>query len=232
MTKKRWSATTLVVAVGSIALLPGCASTVGLFNPAFVNTVSGGSFPLTPGPQADFVMVRVVNATGANAEFIVTIERAVFERDDEGNIILDDLGNPVTRPQRETVRLNTQANAPANELGVLFPCSDSPINLVGLGENLLPNDPAVFVGGGGAGNVPGGGIRVGTLAPLSRLTDPSNFVCGDTVIFRAITSATTTGTVKLESFLLPGFEQPDVFAGPNTFVNYQNFLEAQQSEDE
>lgn len=211
---------------------PGCGSTASFFSPAFVNTVSGGVFPLTPGPRADFVMVRVVNETGATAEFIVTIEREEFELDENGNVIVDDQGNSVTRPVRETVRLNTQSNAPANELGVLFACDESPINLIGLGENLLPNDPAVFIGGGGAGDVPGGGIRVGTLAPLSRLTNPSNFVCGDTVIFRAIISATSAGSVKLESFLLPGFEQPDVFVGPSTFVNYQDFLESQQREDE
>ena len=130
------------------------------------------------------------------------------------------------------MRLNTQPNAPANDLGVLFSCVESPINLIGLGENLLPDDAAVFIGGAGAGLVPGGGIRVGDLAPLSRLTDPSNFVCGDTVIFRAIVNTRATGSVQLESFLLPGYEQPDEFAGPNTFVNYQNFIEAQQREDE
>jgi len=223
----------IIPAAAMAALIsPGCASTAGLFSQAFVNTVSGGSFPLTPGPGADFVMVRVINGTGAPAEFIVTIEREEFERDDNGNIIVDDQGVAVSRPLRETVRLNTQSNAPANDLGVLFPCDQSPINLIGLGENLLPNDPAVFIGGDGTGLVPGGGVRVGTLAPLTRLSDPSNFVCGDTVIFRAIIDNTSAGSVRLESFLLPGFEQPDQFIGPDTFVNYQDFLESQLREDE
>lgn len=211
----------------------GCSSTANIFNPTFVNLTSGGVFPLTPGPGANFVLVRVVNETNANAEFIVTIEREVFERDENGSVILDEFGNAVTRPVRETKRLNTLVAAPGNEMGVLFPCDLSPINLIGLGENLLPNDAAVFLGGGGAGFGGGGsGVPVGDFQPLSRLVAPPNFVCGDTVIFRAIISSQSVGTVKLESFLLPGFEQPDQFTGPNTFVNYQRFLEAQLSDDE
>ncbi len=210
----------------------GCSSTANIFNPTFVNLTSGGVFPLTPGPGADFVLVRVVNETNSNAEFIVTIEREVFQRDEDGNVILDEFGNPLTLSVRETKRLNTLVAAPGNEMGVLFPCSESPINLIGLGENLLPNDAAVFIGGGGAGFGGGSGVSVGDFQPLSRLVYPPNFVCGDTVIFRAILSSRSVGTVKLESFLLPGFEQPDQFAGPNTFVNYQSFLESQLSDDE
>ena len=186
---------------------------------------------------ADFVLVRVVNETGQNAEFIVTIEREVIERDEEGNPLADtETGVIITRPERETVRLNTAAQAPANEVGVLFSCSESPVNVVGLGENLLPNDAAVFVGGGGAGGAPGFGVPAATVNPLMRVPpnpeDPSNFNCGDTVMFRAIRSTGVTGGVKLESFLLPGYYQPSVFTGPSTFVNYQSFLESQNREDE
>ena len=124
----------------------GCSSTANIFNPTFVNLTSGGVFPLTPGPGADFVLVRVVNETNSNAEFIVTIEREVFQRDGDGNVILDEFGNPLTLSVRETKRLDTLVAAPGNEMGVLFPCSESPINLIGLGENLLPNDAAVFLG--------------------------------------------------------------------------------------
>lgn len=203
----------------------GCSNT-------FVNLTSGGVFPLTPGPGADFVLVRVVNETNSNAEFIVTIEREVFQRDEDGNVILDEFGNPLTLSVRETKRLNTLVAAPGNEMGVLFPCSESPINLIGLGENLLPNDTAVFLGGGGAGFGAGSGVVVGNFQALSRLVNPPNFACGDTVIFRAILSSRSVGTVKLEAFLLPGFEQPNQFGGRNTFVNYQNFLESQLSDDE
>ena len=128
--------------------------------------------------------------------------------------------------------MDTLVAAPGNEMGILFPCSESPINLIGLGENLLPDDPAVFLGGGGAGFAAGSGVAVGDFQALSRLVNPPNFVCGDTVVFRAIVSTSNVGTVKLESFLLPGFEQPDEFAGPDTFVNYQEFLESQLSDDE
>ncbi|MBU0718994.1 MAG: hypothetical protein KJ749_12150 [Planctomycetes bacterium] len=226
----------VLAAVVAGALMPmvlgvGCGnSSASLFNPAFINTVSGGAFPLTPGPGADFVMVRCVNETGQNAEFIVTIERNVVERDEDGDILTDDAGIAVTRPQRETVRLNTQIVAPANEAGVLFPCSESAINVVGLGKNLLPSDAAVFVGG--TGGTPGFGVSAATVNPLSRLEDPSNFVCGDTVIFRAFRSQGVAGGVKLQSYLLPGAEQPTGFSGPSTFVSYQNFLESQIREDE
>ena len=218
------------VVAGFVVL--GCGNPVAFFNPSFVNLTSGGVFPLTPGPGADFVLVRVLNETLTNAEFIVTIERDVFQRDDEGNVILDEFGNPLTVAVRETKRLTTLVAAPGNEMGVLFECSTSPINLIGLGENLLPNDAAVFLGGGGAGFAAGSGVAVGDFQALSRLVNPPNFVCGDTVVFRAIVSSSNVGTVKLESFLLPGFEQPDQFVGPNTFVNYQNFLESQLTDDE
>ena len=219
-------------AVAAGFLFLGCGNPVAFFNPSFVNLTSGGVFPLTPGPRADFVLVRVVNATLTNAEFIVTIEREVFQRDEFGNVILDGFGNPLTVAVRETKRLNTLVAAPSNEMGVLFPCSESPVNLIGLGEDLLPDDAAVFLGGGGTGFAAGSGVAVGDFQALSRLVDPPNFVCGDTVIFRAIVSTSNVGTVRLESFLLPGFEQPDQFVGPNTFVNYQGFLESQTSDDE
>ncbi len=224
----------LILALSQVCLVLGlgCGDLTSLLNPAFVSTVSGGSFPVTPGPGADFVLVRVVNETAQTAEFIVTIERQVVERDEDGNPLVDEqTGDPITRPVRETVRLDTEVSAPANELGVLFPCGESAIDLIGLGQNLMPTDAAVFVGGGGAGGVPGFGIPASTLNPLSRLTDPSNFNCGDTVIFRAIRSVNEAGGIKLESFLLPGFEQPSVFAGPSTFTNYEDLLESQLRED-
>lgn len=220
----------LSAAVVAVSFAMGCNS-AAIFNPTFVNLTQGGVFPLTPGPGADFVLVRVVNETPQIAEFIVTIEREIFERDENGNVILDGIGNPITRSVRETKRLDTLVAAPGNEMGVLFPCSVSPVNLIGLGESFDRDDPAVFLGGIGLG-IGGTGVKVGDLQPLSRLVDPPNFVCGDTVIFRAIVSTSNVGTIKLESFLLPGFEQPDQFTGPNTFVNYQSFLESQFSDDE
>lgn len=218
------------VVAGSLVL--GCGNPIAIFSPTFVNLTSGGVFPLTPGPGADFVLVRVLNETNTNAEFIVTVEREVFQRDEDGNVILDEFGNPLTFAVRESFRLQTSVGAPSNEIGVLLPCIESPVNLIGLGENLLPNDTAVFLGGIGGGFGGGSGVAVGDFQPLSRLVNPPNFVCGDTVVFRAIVSTASVGTIKLESFLLPGFEQPDEFIGPNTFVNYQSFLESQVSDDE
>ena len=214
--------------VGLALMMTGCSGASDLFNPAFISTTTGGYVPLTPGPEADFVMVRCVNETGQNARFVVAIEREiVVDRDDE-------TGAVNVETQLESVQLRTGAQSPANELGVLFPCSESAINRVGLGKNLSPTDTAVIVGGGGVGQASGIGISAETLNPLNRVPEegPSNFNCGDTVIFRAITDNNVSGRVRLESFLLPGFEQPSVFDGPSTFVNYQNFLESQVSEDE
>ncbi len=211
-----------------VGICAGCGN--GIFNPAFVNTFSGGVFPLTPGPGADFVLVRVVNETSQVAEFTVTIERDVIEVDDDGNPLVDDDGNLITRPLRETKRLTTTNVSPANELGVLFDCSTSPINIVGLGENLLPTDAAVFIGGGGTGGMVGFGIPASTVNPLSRAA--GNFGCGDTIIFRAILSTGVTGGVRIESFRLPGSTQPSNFSGPSTFVNLQAFLESQTPEDQ
>lgn len=219
-----------VAALAPLALLSlqgGCGS---IFNPAFSNTFFGGQFPLTPGPAASAVMVRVINETTLNAEFIVTVEKAVIQRDENGNPIVDENNNVLLRPQRQTVRLSTLAIEPANELGVLFSCLEEPINIVGLGETLQPNDIAVFVGGTGAGGVGGSGIPAATINPLVR--QEGNFACGDTVIFRALEAPGVTGGVTIQSLLLPGFEQPESFEGPSTFLNWEEFIQSQTREDD
>ncbi len=227
---------TLTLLATVSALVPlgiGCGGSVSVLNPAFINTFIGGQFPLTPGPGAAFVFVRAVNETGDVAEFIVTIERESFVLDDQGNPVFDDLGMPVTETKRRTVTLTTFAVPPANELGVLFPCSPSPVNVVGLGENLLPTDAGVFVGGQGAGGLQGVGISAADVSPLVRDfgDGQGNFDCGDTIIFRAfVAGGVVGGTVQLQSLLLADTEQPSSFAGPNTFVNLAQFLAAQASE--
>jgi len=220
----RWVAAT-IVAFGTFQ--GGCTD---LLNPAFTNTLVGGQFPLTPGPGASAILVRVVNETTQNAQFIVTVEKAVIQRDENGNPIVDENNDVVLRPERQTVRLNTLPTEPANELGVLFSCLEEPINVIGLSETLQPNDIAVFVGGTGAGGIGGSGIPAATINPLVR--DQGNFACGDTVIFRAIQAPSVTGGVSVQSFLLPGFEQPESFTGPSTFVNWEEFIESQTQEDD
>lgn len=200
-----------------------------LFNPAFVNSLYGTYFPRTPGPGADFVLVRVVNETAQNATFAVTVERRDFVLDDNGDPQYDDNGDPITRDFLERRQLNTFPNGRASELGVLFPCDVSPVIRVGLGKDLLPTDPAVFVGGGGPAGDPGFGVPAEGLNPLDLFA--GNFNCGDTIIYRAITSTGVPGNVIVQSFLLPGSEQPSQFNGPNTFVNLQNFLETQVREE-
>jgi hypothetical protein len=203
------------------------ASCGNAFNPAFLNTLSGGVYPVTPGPRANFVLVRCVNETPDVAEFIVTIEREDFTLDEEGNPAFDGAGNPITQLARETVRLTTFPVGRANELGVVFPCDISPIVRIGLGENLLPTDAAVFIGGEGPAGAPGFGISAEGLFPLAL----GNFNCGDTVIFRAIESIGVPGGVALRSFLFPGSEQPSVFSGRNTFVNLEIYLDTQEAAD-
>ena len=217
----------LALGSASLALLliaAGCGGIGTFFNPAFINTANGGVVPVTPGPEADFILVRTVNATGQTVEFVVTIEREVLVLDENGSTQQDENGDFVTRKELRTVRLNTGATGNATEMGVLFPCSVTPITRIGLGENLLPTDAAVSVGGQGAGGAGGFGVPAGGLNPLDLYT--GNFNCGDTVTFRAFQATGQAGGVGLEVFLLPGSEQPSVFSGPNTFVNFQAYLES------
>jgi len=227
VTKSKWLLRLFLASVIGATVNGGCGSAL---NPAFVNTFQGGVVPVTPGPNADFVLVRGRNDTGQRTEFIVTIERDVLELDSEGRPIFDDAGNPVTRPVRETVQLITEAQGPANDMGVLFQCKDSPVNIIGLGENLLPTDAGVFVGGGGAGGAAGFGVPASSVPPLSR--EAGHFACGDTVIFVAFSSRNVPGGVGLQSWRLSGSDQPGDFTGPNTFENLEDFLESQVLEDQ
>lgn len=220
--------------VGSTALLAlsggvGCGDLTLFLNPSFVNTTTGGVVPVTPGPPAAFVLVRARNETGETAEFIITIEREVLRRDDEGNFQLDQDGNFITDPQRETIRLNTAATGGGTDMGVLFPCDESPVTIVGLGEDLLPTDTAVFIGGQGVGGGAGAGVKADDLNPLTLAA--SNFNCGDTIIFRAFRFTNVAGGVDIQSLLMPGSEQPSEFSGPSTFANLAAFIESQVSED-
>ena len=221
-------ATAAIIAL--TAAVGGCDGGASPLNPAFINSLYGDYFPVTPGPNVAFVFVRVVNETEDIVEFIVTIDRNVLVTDEEGNLQLDDRGDFVTRSERETVRLTTFPEGNAGELGVLFDCGKSQITRVGLGDNLLPTDAAAFVGGAGVGGATGFGIPVGNLNPL--LLSEGNFNCGDTIIYRAVLSTGVTGGVSLQSFLLPGSEQPTSFRGPSTFANLERFLESQVREDE
>lgn len=210
-------------------LIAGCGS-VSIFSPGVVNTLVGGQVPVTPGPSAAFVMVRCVNETGQPVEFIVTIQRSVLVLDEDGDYQTDEEGNFITRPERETVRLTTAAEGMASEMGVLFACGESPVTHVGLGENLLPTDAAIFVGGAGAAGAAGFGVVAGGLNPLQ--FEAGNFNCGDTIIFRAFRSTGVAGGVTLQSFLLPGINQPSIFSGPSTFANLEAFLESQVREEQ
>ena len=221
----------LVSACGLSGLCPaGCGADAGWLNPAFVNTFTGGIVPLTPGPSTAAILVRCVNETDETVEFIITIERLELVADDQGNPQYDeDAEEWVTRPTRQTVRLATSPGGLASDMGILFSCQESPVTHIGLGEDLLPTDAAILVGGT-AGGATGVGVKVGDLNPLQLAAN--NFDCGDTVIFRAFRSTSVVGGVALQSFLLPGSEQPSAFSGPSTFRNWEQFLESQVREEE
>jgi len=226
-------ATTVLIgcgALGLLALAAACGSTATVFNSAFLNELYGGQVPVTPGPGAAFVLVRALNETDQAVEFIVTIEREVLVPDENGDFQQDDQGNWVTLPLRETLSLDTSATSQASQGGVLFPCSPSPVTVVGLGEDLQPTDAAVFVGGAGAGGAAGFGVPAGSLNPLQ--WSAGNFDCGDTIIYRAFLSSGVVGGIGLQVYLLPGSEQPDIFNGPDTFVNLANYLDTLVPVDE
>lgn len=215
-----------------VLLLTGCG-TAGIFNPAFFNSLFGGIFPVTPGPASKFILVRAINNTDQNVVFIVTIEKDEVQLNPDGSDQFDNDGNVVTETVRETVNLTTFPNGQARELGVLFPCGKSPITLIGLGENLLPSDSPVIVGGQGPAGTGGFGTSAAQINPLVLLhrndqgVVVGNFTCGDTVIFQAIRSPGTSGGVAITPQLLPGSEQPDEFPGPSTFLTYEHILETQ-----
>ena len=215
--------------VAAALCFSGCGDSVSFFNPAFLNTFMGGQVPVTPGPGAAFVFVRCINETNQVVKFLVVAERAIPELDEDGNYRIED-GEFVTRIEREGAEVCTVPNSQGREAGVVFSCSESPVVRVGLGENLLTTDPAVAVGGDCSGGAEGFGVVAGDLTPLS--LEAGNFNCGDTVIFRAFESSTVAGGVALQSYLLPGSPQPSIFSGPDTFVNLENFIESQVSEDE
>lgn len=210
-----------VILVGAL-MISGtliCGCNVGFLNPAFANTLTGAVVPLTPGPESSFVLVRVINETGVSVEFVVTAERE--ELIDEGNAI-------ITQTIKETVRLLTFPIGQAQELGVLLDCTPG-ITRIGLGENLDQpgTDAGIFINAE-VGGIAGAGVPV-DVAPL---VSPGNFVCGDTVIFRAFTSTGNVGGVKVQTALLDFQSQPSQFIGPDTFLNARRFLELQISGDD
>ncbi|MGB2986354.1 MAG: hypothetical protein WBE26_10770 [Phycisphaerae bacterium] len=211
----------------------GCGLSAGIFNPAFINTLVGGQVPVTPGPGAAFILVRCINETGEAARFILTIQRDELTLNDDGTYRIDpDTGEFITVSVRERYEPQTTADGLGREIGMLFPCGESPVTHIGLGKNLLPTDTAVFVGGEGVGGAAGFGVAAGNLYPLQFDEAGGNFNCGDTVIFRAFRSSGVAGGVGLQSFLLPGSQQPSIFTGPSTFVNLEELIESQIREEE
>lgn len=226
MGAKRFQQTAAPLALCASLVFGGC----GIFDPQFRSTVTGGEVPRTPGPNAAFVLVLGDNETDRTVEFIITIERNVLDLDDTGSAQLDENGQFLVKPVRETVRVCTPPGGGAQRLGTLFACGDEPVTLVGLGDDLQPTDRHILVGGDCDSSAPGTGITVPSLNPLQLST--GNFNCGDTIIFQALVNSAVAGGISVQVLLLPGSEQPSEFAGPNTFANLTSFLDAQRREAE
>ncbi len=210
------------VVAAMLLCVAGCGNPDALFfNDSFINYVSGGIVPQTPGPTGAFVLVRALNSTQQNIQFVVTAEITRAALNDEGNQQFDVDGNLITETVLETVRLNTFPFGNANQLGHVFACSAQAIERIGLGDNLLPTDQGLFVGFEVGGN-PGFGVSAG-VNPLDRVE--GNFKCGDTVILRAIESSGIPGGVSVDSFVLPWEEQPECCTGPDTFQNLEAVIE-------
>ncbi len=198
------------------ALLCGCDSRAFL-NPAFVNSVEGGLFPLVPEPGSGLLFVRVVNTTSENIRFTVTIERAAGG------------GGTGEVTNAETIDLFTQTGAQSNESGVVFDCTeDNPILRVGLGEDLNrpSTDPGLFVGV--IGDITAGFGVPANINPLNAAFN--DFQCGDTVIFQAIAANSEPGGFRVNPFVLPHELQPDDTVR-DTFQVTADFLRGRPSEE-
>jgi len=220
-----------VLCAGVLAVTGGCGNeNLTIFNPSFLNYLQGGQFPLTPGPNAAFVFVRTVNKTSnQSVAFVVTAEIERVQRDENGDLQRDESGNVVTEFVFETHRLRTFPAGNASEAGILYACTggEQSVERVGLGENLLPSDRGIFVDA----TVGGGGLGIqANVNPLSR--SGGNFSCGDTVVFEVIDSIGVPGNIKVRSFVLSDDNQPTSFAGPDTFRNFERFLQSQVRENE
>lgn len=200
-----------LIFTAGLAAWGGCGQNATLLNPAFVNYAVGGVVPLTPGGEAGFVLVRVVNSTATNIRFVITAERSVEVADENGIVTVE--------TQRETRRLQTSAESLSNEAGVLFDC---PVDRIGLGEDLdFPaTEPGLFIGAE-VGGVEGFGVP-GNVNPLDARV--GNFTCGDTVIFQANVTAGAIGNVSVQTLRLSGADQPPV-TRINTFVNARNVID-------
>jgi len=175
----------------------------------------GGRFEFITGsnPRASDanVFVYATNGLSLPAEFIVTIERDVPLRDARGKFLLDTGGNVRVSPQRQTARLpipplegigSGYPNLPEFRVGAYFDCGQWAVRVVGLGENWMPDDPAVILGSGPERY----GLPVGDLRPL--LLDYRNFGCGDIVVFATVVDPLVPSGAGLRSFLVPVVEQP------------------------
>lgn len=214
MRRNKRSVLLVVFSLGAGAL--GCGATATFFNPSFLNYVTGGVIPLTPGPSSGFLLVRARNNTADAIEFIVTIEREVEVIPDPG------VDTPITTAiEQETFRLITIPDNLANDVGILFDC---PVTRVGLGEDIdrPAEEPGLFVGTETGGFIQGFGVP-GNVNPLDARI--GNFTCGDTVIFEASTSVGAVGNISVASFVLPAEGQPATVSGPDTFNNARSLVD-------
>jgi len=200
--RRNMAAIAFLVPALCLAFAPGgCGDSMAIFNPAFINTLVGGQVPVTPGPGAAFILVRCVNETDVPVRFIVTVERANPILSDDGTFELGDDGQVLTTRELDLpLELVTTAGGLGREIGALFSCGESPVTRLGLGQNLLRGDVAVFIDAQGIGGAQGFGVVADDLNPLT--LEAGNFNCGDTIIFRAFEKDAVVGGVGLQTYRL------------------------------
>jgi hypothetical protein len=104
-------------AMVSLGLL-ACGANAPVFNPDFVNEVTGNLFPLTPGPVPGYVMVMGYNSSDSSIEYVVTAETeeilVTLDPDDPGTVT--DFTTEILDPATTCLFTDAQANT----LGTVF----------------------------------------------------------------------------------------------------------------
>lgn len=121
ISKRRW----VLPAYAAVSLgLLACGPNAPVFNPDFVNEVTGNLFPLTPGPVPGFVMVMGYNSSEFSIEYVVTAETeeilVTLAPDNSGTV--RDFETTVLDPATTCLFTDVQANT----LGTVF--NNTPVN--------------------------------------------------------------------------------------------------------
>lgn len=118
--RKRVLAAYAMVGLGLLA----CGPSAPLFNPDFVNEVTGNLFPITPGPIPGYVMVMGYNSSDFSIEYVVTAqtEEILVTLDPRTPDRVADFTTELLDPATTCLFTDVQANT----LGTVF--NNTPVN--------------------------------------------------------------------------------------------------------